>query len=518
MSDLQKEVIDFPWTDERREEFKAVGLPDPKAPGGYFAVWKPMWGSQKQFLECPVFEVLFEGTRGPGKTDTLLMDFASGCGLGFGAAWKGILFRQTYKQLQDVIAKTRKWFPMIFPGIKFNAAENIWKWPTGEQLLLRQFQREQDYWNYHGHEYPWIGWEELCNWADPVGYLRMMSTCRSSNPDVAKLMRYRSTTNPYGPGHNWVKHRFKLPGWRSRVIKEKDESGRSMPPRMALFGSIYENTILLKADPDYITRLINSARNDAEKAAWVDGSWDIVAGGMFDDVYDQKIHVLRSFQIPRSWRIDRSFDWGSSRPFSVGWWAESDGTDYIDADGNVRSTVRGDLFRIAEWYGCTGEPNVGLKMLAVDIAKGIIQREVDMGIHGRVNPGPADSSIFDVENGNCIADDMAEKVRLDNGRELPGVEWERADKSPGSRKNGWEQMRARFKASRRPPAGVREAPGIFIFARCRDFMRTVPVLPRDEKDMDDVDTAAEDHIADEVRYRVRALTQGHGAGKVVGSW
>jgi len=521
LTELQTQTVAFNWRPEVVSTFEAKGLPNPADPGDFFGLWKPMWGSQIQFMQTRewCFEVLYEGTRGPGKTDTLLMDFCAGVEQGFGAAWKGILFRQTYKQLQDVISKTQKWFPLAFPKAKYNQSDHTWTWPTGEKLLLRQFQHEKDYWNYHGHEYPWIGWEELCNWADPVGYLRMMSTCRSSNPAVARVMRYRSTTNPYGPGHNWVKHRFKLPGWRNRTICELDEeSGKMNPPRMAIHGNINENTILLKADPDYIQRLINAARNDAELQAWVYGSWDIVAGGMFDDVWDPKVHVVKSFNVPSSWRIDRSFDWGSSKPFSVGWWAESDGSDYLDGDGKVRSSVRGDLFRIAEWYGSTGEPNEGLKMLAIDIAKGIIQREIDMGIHGRVRPGPADASIYDVENGMCIADDMEKRVRLDDGREFPGPRFERADKSPGSRKTGWEQMRKRLKAAKKPKLGLREEPGLFVFGRCRDFQRTVPVLPRDEKDMDDVDSDAEDHIADETRYRVRAVTIKSTQGKVVGAY
>lgn len=478
--------------------------------------WKPMWGpdkgsrsSQMAFLALAghVFEGLYEGTRGPGKTDTLLMDYCQDVGRGFGSAWKGILFRQTYKQLQDVISKTRKWFPLLWPSATYNASEHYWQWPSGEMLLLRQFIRESDYWNYHGHEYPWVGWEELCNWADPGGYKRMMSTCRSSNAEVAKRIRYRSTTNPYGPGHNWVKHRFRLPGSRSRLITDaQDINGNPEPNRIAIHGHIRENTILLNADPGYIDRIRASARSPAEAAAWLEGSWDIVAGGMFDDVWDPRVHVVKPFPIPSSWRIDRSFDWGSSKPFSVGWWAESDGSDYVDGDGNTRSSVRGDLFRIAEWYGWTGEPNEGVKYLATDIAKGIIQREADMSLIGRVRPGPADGSIFDVENGMCIADDMEEDVRLDDGREFAGPSFERADKSPGSRKTGWEQMRRRFKASMPPKVGVRETPGIFIFSNCQQFQRTVPVLPRDEKDMDDINTEAEDHVGDETRYRVRAIS------------
>lgn len=484
--------------------------------------WKPLLGSQMAFMALAghgVFEALYEGTRGPGKTDTLLMDYCQDVGKGYGAAWKGILFRQTYKQLQDVIAKTRKWFPLIWPEATYNMAEHYWRWPDGEMLLLRQFQRESDYWNYHGHEYPWVGWEELCNWPDLGGYKRMMSTCRSSNPEVAKRIRYRSTTNPYGPGHNAVKHRFRLPGSRFQVIKDAvDVNGAPEPWRVAIHGHIHENTILLEADPEYINRIRASARNAAELAAWLDGSWDIVAGGMFDDVWDPKVHVVKPFPIPRSWRIDRSFDWGSSKPFSVGWWAESDGSDYVDGHGNVRSSVRGDIFRIFEWYGWTGEPNEGLKMLATEIAKGIIQRECDWGIHGRVKPGPADSSIFDVENGNCINDDMMEDVRLEDGREFSGPEFERADKSPGSRKTGWEQMRKRFKDAIPPKVGMRENPGLFVFSNCEQFQRTVPVLPRDEKDMDDINSDAEDHVGDETRYRVRALVRPAPSGKVTGGW
>lgn len=504
---------------EERLAFENAKLPDPCVKSFTHRVWAPMPGSQFRFLTCPYFEALYEGTRGPGKTDALLMDFAMDTGQGFGASWKGILFRQTYKQLQDVITKTRKWFPLIFPSAKFNASEHYWEWPDGEKLLLRQFQREHDYWNYHGHEYPWIGWEELCNWPDSSGFKRMMSTCRSSHKKVASRSRVRSTTNPYGPGHNWVKHRYQLPGMRNRPIKgETDEHGNISPTRIALYGSIYENKILLEADPGYISRLIASAKNEAERAAWIDGSWDIVAGGMFDDVWLPKYHVLKPFKVPSSWRLDRSFDWGSSKPFSVGWWAESDGSDYMDADGRIRSTIKGDLFRIAEWYGTTGEPNEGLKMLAVDIGKGIVQREIELGIQGRVKAGAADAAIFDVQNGNCIADDMEEPVRMDDGKVIAGPSFEAADKSPGSRKTGWEQMRKRFKASHPPLVGVREEPGIFIFDTCKDFQRTIPVLPRDEKDMDDVNSDAEDHIADETRYRVRAITQGATSGRTTGGY
>ena len=162
------------------------------------------------------------------------------------------------------------------------------------------------------------------------------------------------------------------------------------------------------------------------------------------------------------------------------------------------------MFRIAEWYGWTGAANQGLRLLATQIAKGIVERELKMGYYGRIKPGPADNSINDVENGNCIALDMAKKV-LVNGKSYSGVTWTKSNKSPGSRKNGWEKMRiAMFNAQ--PDGKPREEPGLFIFRNCQDgFIRTVPTIPRDTKDLDDVDTNAEDHTADEVRYVILSV-------------
>lgn len=463
------------------------------------SVWSPLPGSQAAFLTCPVFEVLYEGTRGPGKTDCLIMDFLQHVGRGFGAEWRGILFRQTYPQLSDVINKTQKWFPLIFPGAKYNQTTHTWTFPTGEQLLLRHMKSPQDYWNYHGHAYPWIAWEELCNWPDDKCYTVMMSCCRSTKPGMPRA--YRATTNPYGPGHNWVKSRFRLPHMRGRVIRDSMRDGEPEPPRVAVHGSIYENKILLHADPDYIQKIRAAARNPSELAAWLHGSWDILAGGMFDDLWRGDAHVVPSvpaYAIPRRWRIDRSFDWGSSKPFSVGWWAESNGEPF-EYNGIVYGRQRGDLYRIAEWYGWNGTRNEGVRMLASEIAQGIIDREEDMGLSGRVKPGPADSSIFDTENGNNVAKDM----------EAKGVRWQAADKGPGSRKQGWEQIRKMLKGALPPPqGGPREVPGLFVFDRCDQFLETVPTLPRSDKDLDDVDTDAEDHIGDEVRYRVRRKLRG----------
>ena len=351
----------------------------------------------------------------------------------------------------------------------------------------------------------------------------MFSCCRSPMPGMPRMVR--ATTNPYGPGHGWVKARFRLPMMSDKIIRSPtDEEGRPEPDRLAIKSHIRENRALLDTDPDYVDRLAASARNQAEKKAWMEGDWDVVAGGMFDDVWNRSVNVIPPFEIPDSWRISRSFDWGSSRPFSLGWWARSDGSDVVLPSGRWKSTVRGDIFRIAEWYGWTGKPDEGLRLLATDISKGVVEREIRMGFRRardpwcRVKGGVADTQIFAVENGNCIATDFKVKVRLDDGFKYPGLHFGEADKRPGSRKTGWDLVRQFMKdASPQTEGFPRERPGMFVFDSCEQFQRIMPTLPRDEKDPDDIDENSEDHVADETRYFCRWTGTAMRTGSVAGA-
>lgn len=501
--------------------------------------WAPQPGSQEAFLNSATTEVLYEGTRGPGKTDALLMDFAQHCGVdertreekdagvpklrGFGPEWRGVLFRRTYPELEDVINKSKKWFPRMYPGVKFNETKTFWEWPTGERLYFRQFERESDYWKFHGHAYPWIAWEELTTWPNDKCFKSMMSCSRSTVPGMP--LKIRATTNPYGIGHNWVKLRYSLPLAAGTIVgpinrTATDMDGLPEPHRVAIHGELGENRVLLHADGEgYVLKLIAAAPNKAAKLAWLFGSWDIVAGGMFDDIwFDARHHAdLPPFEVPSNWRIDRSFDWGGSHPFSVGWWAVSNGEDLLLSDGRTISTVAGDLFRIREWYGWNGRANEGLNLLDSEISAGIIQREKEWGLLGRVSVGPADSAIFDEENGHSIAGGMAANVRVD-GVLYRGIRWLAVDKSKGSRKQGWQEMRKRLKATIRS-GKPREHPGLFVVGRhCPQWLRTVPALPRSEKDLDDVDTQSEDHIGDETRYRVRHEVKPVLAGRTAGHY
>lgn len=440
--------------------------------------WEAQPGSQFLALTCPYEEIFVEGTRGGGKSILILMKYLQHVGKGLGMDWQGIIFRRTYPELHDIVLKSRKMFADCFPDAEYNRSTHTWTFAGGEQLLFRHMRNSEDYWSYHGHEYPFQAFEEMCSWPDLECWNEMRSCSRSSNPDVP-IVRM-GTANPYGVGHNAVKAHWIDPAPAGTPITDPDTG----MVRVRLHSHWSENKKLMEADPDYIKRLM-ADDNEARQKAWLDGDWNIVAGGMFDDVWDQRVHIVKPFPIPSSWRIYRSFDWGSSKPFSVGWWAETDGTP----DPRGRPLAPKSLFRIGEWYGWTGKPNEGLKMDRKDIARRIVKLEGALGIAGRCRPGPADSSIFYAEEGRAsIAVDMA----------YAGARFIPADKRPGSRVVGWEKMRAMLRAALE---GNVEERSMFVFNRCRDgFIRTVPALPRDKVKLDDVDTDAEDHTGDEVRY------------------
>ena len=296
-------------------------------------------------------------------------------------------------------------------------------------------------------------------------------------------------SNPGSIGHGWVKRTFVDFGEQKVHRAPKSEGGmlRSYIP-----ARLEDNPTLLENDPDYIDRL-EGLGDPALVKAMRDGDWNIVAGGALDDVWSPEVIVPR-FMIPANWRVDRSFDWGSSHPFSVGWWAESNG-EAVMVGGDYWEFPPGSLIRIAEWYG-TKRPgsNEGIKLSAPEIAEGIVAREADLlergWIAGEVGAGPADGQIYQTTQSDV--ETIAKKM------EDVGVYWERADKSPGSRINGLELLRTRLKAE--------EGPGIYFMEHCTAALSTLPILPRCERNSEDVDTKSEDHIYDEVRYRVLAST------------
>lgn len=503
-------------------------------------VWQPIPGtSQELALSSPCDVTLYTGSRGPGKSDTQLFSFRQHVGQGYGKFWRGVIFDRHYKNLDDLVAKSKRWFPLFEDGCSFkeSKADYKWVWPTGEELMFRSAETIKDYLDYHGQEFPFIGWNELTNYQTLDLFDMMMSCNRSSyvpevngfiggighnggpvweededapvsppvNPHTGELpdpipLKVFATTNPFGAGHNAVKQRFidvaeyGLPVATETKLynprTKQDEIVRRT--QVAIFGSWRENIYL---DPKYIA-VIKNVKDPNLRKAWDEGDWDIVAGGPLDDVWAKHIHVVPRFAVPSSWYLDRSFDWGSTHPFSYGLWAECNGEAAILPDGSSFCPPPGTLIQVSELYGTEAlGTNKGLRWSSKTIARTILAHEGALRaggwINGDVYPGPADNQIRSVIETDT---DTIEKSMAD-----VGIEWTHSDKSPGSRVVGLELVRERLENSKR-----REGPGLLFMSNCIASFSTIPAVPRSEKNINDVDTTSEDHPYDMLRYRVLA--------------
>jgi len=389
-------------------------------------VYQPQEGMQELFHACPFQNVLLGGARGPGKTYAMCADFMIHA-LTYGRAARGLLVRRTYSELEEIERVTNELYQPL--GAVYLYSRRMWLFPNGATLKLRYLKRDADADSFHGHQYSWLGVDEGGNFPTPAPIDKLYATLRS--PEGVPV-QFRISANPAGVGHNWLKERYVKKAPPLTPFKIGEIWACYIP------GRVWDNKILLKNDPTYPDRI--RAFNPPHIAkAWLDGDWDVGAGLFFDDIWQNGRHsVLRPFRVPESWRIERSFDYGSARPFWVGWWAIADGTGLVTpAKSEARQIthfVRGSRILIREWYGWNGKPNEGNGMTAFQIAEGIKLREDKMRekFGYSISPGPADTNIWDVHNGETVINDF----------EAAGVYWHRANKGPGSRKPGAQLMRS----------------------------------------------------------------------------
>lgn len=445
-------------------------------------LWSPQEGPQSALLECPVFEVFYGGARGGGKTESSIGDWIQHSSL-YGADAIGIFVRRKLTQLTEVIARTKQIFPKL--GGKYNEQQKTWTMGNGARLKFVYLERDSDAEEYQGHSYTRIYVEEVTNFPMPGPIDRLRATLRSG---AGVPVGMRLTGNPGGPGHNWVKARYINPNPKGyQVINEECEveidGVKSMVrlDRVFIPSKLGDNMLLMRNDPTYVLRLRQSGSEQLVKA-WLEGNWDIVDGAFFEE-FSEILHVKPASYInhatPQTIRF-RSFDWGSAKPFSVGWYAICDGL-WPSFD----PFPEGAIFKYREWYGAKA-PNVGLKLTAVEVQNGVLgptgqklsEGLLDMEIGERIRYAVADPSIFIRNGGPSIAESMHRS------------RWRKAD---NKRQPGWEAVHHRLRGE----AGI---PMLYFADCCEDSIRTIPSLQHDENNPEDLDTDAEDHAADELRY------------------
>ena len=397
-----------------------------------------------------------------------------------------VIFRRSYGELEDTdIKEAQASYPEEIAV--YNAGRHEFRLKNGSKILFRHCENEADRFKYSGIEIQFLYFDELTSFEQSI--YDFIKTRLRAKKSLGVVPIVRSASNPWNIGHSWVKAMFVDAGpymsiqeheiYSEALHKTKKIRTQYIPAKAT------ENPFITD---DYIFEL--EQKPEALRRALLNGDWDSFEGQVFkefrnipkpierDSNYNllppQWTHVVEPFDIPLSWPRYFSFDYGYSDPFACQWWA-------IDNKTGV-------AYLYKEWYGCVkGKADKGIEITPVQIMEGILEREefeIENNIHiSRV----ADTSIFDKDRGDSIADQMAPGYY---GRHK-GVIFSKCDKSrlPGKME---VHERLRFNED--------GYPAMYIFSTCKDWLRTVPNLPYDETKTEDVDTDAEDHDYDATRY------------------
>lgn len=420
------------------------------------------------------FEVLFGGAAGGGKSEALVIEALRQVHI---PHYSGLLLRKTFPQLRDLIEKTYSYYKRAYKKAQYNKTEHTWRFPSGARIIFGSLQHENDKYNYQGVPFDFIGFDELTQFTSDE-YKYLFSRCRPTGPGTICYMR--STANPGGIGHAWVKERFITAAppmttiWSEQTyVDQEGKKHTGKRSRVFVPSSVFDNKILLENDPDYVLNL--AALPEAERNALLYGNWDSFSGQVFmewrndPEHYNDRVHthVINPFDIPPYWNIWCAMDWGYTRPYSIHWYA-------VDEDRR--------LYCIRELYGCTGEPNVGVMQEPTEVARMIKEIENDdPNLKGRKIQRVGDPAIWGTQGTESIGA-LMERER---------VYFEKGDHA---RIDGKMQVHHRLAFD---DNGI---PMLYVFKTCKHLIRTLPSLIYSEKNVEDVDTDGEDHAYDELRY------------------
>ena len=414
---------------------------------------------QVLFLRDTHRHVGFGGARGGGKSWAVRTKAKLLCA--YHAGIRCLIVRRTYPELMNNhIATLRRELSAV---AAYSDKEKLLRFKNGSIIQFMYCARDSDLDRLQGVEYDVIFLDEATQLSE--FQMKAITACVRGVNDFPKRVYY--TMNPGGQGHGYIKRLF----IDRRFLPDEDPEDYSFIRSLCT-----DNEALMRAQPDYVKSL--KALPEKLRDAWLHGRWDIFEGQFFEEFITEAptekdakdggwCHVIDPFPVPDTWSIYRSFDFGYAKPFSCGWWA-------VDYDGRA--------YRILELYGCSGEPDCGVKWtpdrIFSEIAK--IESEHPFLKNKRIT-GVADPAIWDASRGESVAETAARHGVLF----IPG---------DNKRIAGWMQVRCRLAFDEE---GL---PMMYVFKNCRDFIRTLPLLCYDRKAVEDLDTTGEDHIADETRY------------------
>ena len=410
---------------------------------------------QEFFLNSKAFETLFGGAAGGGKSFGQLVD-AFLFALQY-AKSKQIVFRRTFADLEkSLIRVSLEMYPKEVAS--YNSSKHTWTFKNGSVIDFGYIDNEKDVYQYQSAEYDIIRFDELTHFTEYM-YTYMISRCRGANPFPKGI---KSSTNPGGVGHSWVKKRFIDIGEPNKIHECVLESGQTTT-RIFIPSLVQDNKFLLASDPDYVKRLDNLP--EKERKALKFGDWEIYDGVFFPE-FTRRTHVVEPFDIPEHWNRYISIDYGLDM-FAVLFHAvDTYDEDYV--------------------YNEIHESN----LIVSEAAKKL-------------------KSYPDYQKAKCIyAPPDLWNRRNDTGKSAAEIFWEnglKLTKCSADRVNGWLAVKEWVKLY----DSIDEQTGqpiqktrLHVFSNCINLINNLPEIQRDDKNPNDCATEPHEltHITDSLRY------------------
>ena len=425
-------------------------------------LWQPHEGQQTFALSVDdVYECLFGGSRGGGKTDVGIV------WAGIPAQnprYRGLVIRKTSEDLSDWISRAKRLYSPL--NAEVTGKPSVIRFPSGAEIRCGHLRDENAYEKYQGHEYQRILIEELGQIPNEESYLKLISSCRSTIPDLEP--KVFCTANPGGKGHAWIKSRWGI-GLREPNVAFRDLV--SSRYRIYIPATIQDNPTLLENDPDYVGYL--ESLPEPLRSAWLLGDWDIFSGQYFTE-FHPSVHVITEDEARKMGYGDEinnhyiGVDWGFAAPFCALW-------NQVTHDGKV--------FFYDELYGTERHPAYWGEMIAnKSRGRNIISTLGDPSMYIR-NPMSWNNPASQMPSDKSVADAL-----ISSG--VPNL-----SPANNNRVNGWRNMAQLMHHSE----GLK--PNLYIIkGACPNLERTIPIMVRDDKNPEDIDTTLEDHALDSARY------------------